>query len=127
MGKMEGRARPLRRRDKITMSPYYLLTVVFALCVIGAWMSYTEFKHTNWYLPLIALLGAVCAVIFGWAARVLNNNSKLYVFSLTYDSVMLIAYYLLPLLVFKTKLSTPTMIGAVLILVGFVTIKIFGD
>mgnify|MGYP006921306019 CR=1 FL=1 len=103
-----------------------LLALVFVMCCVGSWASYTKFKETRLYLPLLVTLGGVCSLLFGLAAKWLKSNEKLYVFSLYFDALMAFAYYLLPLLVFGTKLSPGVLVGAALVVAGLFVVHIYG-
>ena len=102
------------------------LTLIFLMCCVGSWASYTDFKKTAAYLPLIMLMGCGCSLLFGYAARRLDDNAKLYVFSLGYDSGMMFAYYVLPIALFSTRLTPAVVVGAVLVIAGLLVVHIYG-
>jgi uncharacterized membrane protein (DUF485 family) len=74
----------------------------------------------------MAILAAGCGLFFGYAAKLLDTKAGVYLFSLYYDSIMMVAYYVLPLLVFSTKVTPGVMVGAALVAAGLIVAKIFG-
>jgi len=109
------------------MDPYLLLIPVFIIYVIGSALSYIDaLRRAWWYAPLFAILGVVTTYLFAWAAKLLDNKEKIYVFSLCYDTAMMIAYYLLPLLIFSTRPSTGVVIGTSLVVIGLFVVKVYG-
>lgn len=109
------------------MSPYWLLLPVFLLCCAGSYLSYTDAARRGpHYVWQMALLGAGCAALFAVAARALDDKPRVYVFSLAYDFLMAVAYYLLPLAVFGVRLSPGVVAGVALAALGFALIKAAG-
>lgn len=109
------------------MNPYLLLVPVFVLCVAGSGLSYTDAtRRSPSYVWWMAFLGAACAALFAWAARMLDDNPRVYKFSLFYDSLMAFCYYLLPLVVFGTKVSPGVLAGAGLVAAGLLVVKVYG-
>jgi hypothetical protein len=111
------------------MNPHLLLIPVFVICVIGSMLSYTDaFRRAWWYSPLFVTLGAATTYLFAWGAKLLDNKEKVYIFSLYYDSAMMVAYYLLPLLIFSTRPTTGVLVGTslVVIVIGLFIVKVYG-
>ncbi len=109
------------------MSPWYALFPVFVLCIAGSALCYTDsLRRSEWDLPAMTVLGAVCAGLFAWATGRLDSKERAYVFSLYYDSAMMVAYYLLPLVLFGTRVTPGVMVGAALVALGLVVVKVYG-
>jgi ABC-type multidrug transport system permease subunit len=109
------------------MSPWLALAPVFALCVIGSALCYTDtLRRSAWYIPAMAFLGAACAMLFAWATKTLDTKERAYVFSLWYDTLMMLAYYLLPLVIFGAKVSPGVMAGAAFVAFGLLIVKVYG-
>ena len=90
-------------------------------------LSYTDsFRRTWWYMPLFTVLGCIVTCLFAWGVKLLDNKEKVYTFSLYYDTVVMAAYYLLPLLIFSTRPSPGTICGAILVVVGLFVVKVCG-
>lgn len=107
------------------MSAYWLLVPVFLMCVAGSWLSYSDAaRRSPGYVWWMVLLGGACAGLFGWAARALDDKAKLYAFSLFYDSLMMAAYYLLPLALFGARVSPGVLCGAALVAVGLLVVRV---
>ncbi len=109
------------------MNPYFLLLPVAIMCVVGSWSTYTKWaKDAPWYTPVLVLLSAMCGLCFALAAKQFQDDkARLYVFSLSYDSVMMAAYYLLPLVAFSTRVTPGVMCGAALVAIGLIMVHTF--
>ena len=106
------------------MNPYFLLVPVFLFCLMGAGLSYSDDARRHWsYTPWMIVLGAVCAGLFAWGAQLLDNKGKVFVFSIWYDSLVLACYYILPILIFGTRVSWGVMLGAAFVVAGLVIVK----
>lgn len=105
------------------MSPFLFLLPVFAMCLAGSWMSYTDWaRRAWWYGPGLVVLGALCTACFAAGARCLDNRTRIFVFSLGYDVLMALAYYVVPVLAFGLKLPSGVAAGAALILAGLILV-----
>ena len=103
------------------MNPtYWLLAPVSVMCVFGAWSSYTKWaKDAAWYTPTMTVLAALCGLCFALAAKRFGDNKPgLYVFSLSYDTVMMAAYYLLPVALLGARGTVGVYTGAILVAAG---------
>ena len=110
------------------MGPYYTLIPCFVFFCIGSYMAYTPaVRNGQAYVWTMGMLGCITGFLFAYASKLLNDNSKIYVYSLVYDSMMVAAYYLLPILAFGTKINTGVMVGAAMIVVGFSVVKVYAD
>lgn len=107
---------------------YGLLAAVFALCVLGAWASFTDsVRNGRAYIGLMAWVSVSTGILFAYGAVLLNSKPRIFVFSLYYDIAMATAYYLLPLLFFGCRVHSGTIIGAVLILCGLIALHCGGE
>jgi hypothetical protein len=106
------------------MNPYWLLVPVSAMCVFGAWATYTKWaKDSYWYTPSMIALSALCGLCFAVAVKRFGDAAaKVYVFSLSYDTVMMVAYYLLPLVAFGTRVTAGVMLGAAMVAAGLLIV-----
>ena len=75
-------------------------------------------------MPLGVFMGCLLSVIWFWVAKHIHNKDKMYIFNLTWDSMMLLIYYLLPLIFFGSKLDRWGWIGLGLITLGAVILRI---
>lgn len=109
------------------MNPYWLLVPVFVLCCVGSGLTYTDSaRKAWWFVYAVVPLWTACGVLFCWAAKTLEDKQSVYVFGLAYDVLMVLAYYILPLVVFGTKVSPGVMVGAGLIVLGLLVVKVCG-
>lgn len=70
-------------------------------------------------------LGAALAAAWGWAVRLIETKEQLYVYSLFWDSLILFAYYAVPLIYFNVKLNWGMGIGSALVIIGLVVAKAY--
>lgn len=107
------------------MNAYMLLLPVFLLCLAGAGLSYTDsLRQSRWYIPWMVFLGAACAGLFAWAAVILDSSEKIYTFSLLYDSVMALCYYLIPLAILGVSVPPTVLVGATFVVLGLLVVKL---
>lgn len=108
------------------MHPYWLLAPVGLMCGFGAWATYTPWaKESTWYTPAIAVLSALCGLCFALAAKRLGADAgKVYVFSLSYDALMMAAYYLLPIVAFGTRAPAGVYVGAAMVATGLLLVHL---
>ncbi len=102
------------------MNPYWLILPVSLMCLFGSWASYTKWvKDAAWYTPTIVVLSALCGLCFALAAKKFHDDKAgLYVFSLSYDTVMMFAYYLVPVALLGARGTTGVYVGAALVAGG---------
>jgi hypothetical protein len=108
---------------------YWLLAPVAAMCVFGSWATYTKSaKDALWYTPTLVVLSALCGLCFALAAKKSGDNKPaLYVFSLSYDTVMMAAYYLLPVALFGARGTTGVYVGAAMVAAGLLLVHASAD
>lgn len=102
-------------------------TLTLLLLLIGSWATYTDWARRSWwYVSLMVLLSAGNAIVFGLAARALDNKERVFVLSLVLDALMVFAYYVLPVCIMGVRPSTGVVAGTLLVIVGFIVIKLGG-
>lgn len=108
------------------MTAWHLLVPFFALCCVCSAMSYSKLAR-DWpgYTWAMCGAGAVCAWMFALAARWLDDKEAIYVYSLWWDSLMLAAYYLLPLLASGVRPAAGACAGVVLVVLGMALVKLY--
>lgn len=93
--------------------------------VAGCWLTYNnDLKPYWWYIPLGVALGGVINAIWFWAAKTFTDKDKMYVFGLTWDGMLMGIYYLMPLILFGTKLDRWGWLGLILIVAGAMILKV---
>ncbi|HYE59184.1 MAG TPA: hypothetical protein VD948_11790 [Rhodothermales bacterium] len=108
------------------MNPHLTLLPVALLCLAGARLSYGPGRDSRWYVPAMALLGACCAALFAWGCRKLGSAERVYGYSLAYDAVVWASYYLFPLLT-GARPKPMVLMGAALVVVGLICVKVWGE
>lgn len=104
-----------------------LLAPMVALCTLGAYLSYDEtLKQRSWFVWVMALLGALSAVIWGWACRLTTTKEQLYVYGLAWDVALLAVYLAFPLIVSGVRPSPGVLVGAALVAAGLIVVKVCG-
>lgn len=108
------------------MSAWYILPLAFLVFLAGSVMSFSDsFRRSAWFIPGFTTANLAIGFLWVWAARLLDDKAKIYVYSLYWDSLMVLCYYLLPLLVMGIKLNTQTLCGIFLTVTGLVVIKAY--
>ncbi len=104
---------------------YTFAIATLVLLFLGSWATFTDsVRQSRWYVPAMMILSLLNALIFGIAARMLNDKERIFVLSLVLDALMVFAYYLVPLLAFGVRPSTPVLVGTGLIVLGFLFVKV---
>ncbi len=106
------------------MNPYLLLVPVFVMCLAGSAWTYSDERGRGFVVGMAAL-GAMCAACFAVGVAMLDVKPKVYVFSLTYDVLMLLAYYAVPLLVLGVRVSPGVVVGMLFVVAGLVIVKVY--
>jgi hypothetical protein len=57
-------------------------------------------------------------------ARYLDNKQKIYIFSLLWDTVMVLVWYFIPILFFGVKIDRWILLGVLLMVLGLSIIKV---
>jgi hypothetical protein len=105
-------------------SMWWTLILVAILYLVSAYLSYAdEIRQGRWYLPVTILLGLAGTSVWVWVARELDDNKKIYVYSLCWDTIMVTAFYVVPLFFFGVKIDRWSMVGLALMITGFLIIK----
>lgn len=96
--------------------PWLTLLPVAGLCLLGAWLTFgTEStKGHALYVPAFVALGAATAAFYGCAVR--NCDADLsFRYCVAYDAVVLVAYYVFPLLAGCVRPDWRSLLAAVLV------------
>lgn len=104
------------------------LIPAFVAFLVGSVFSYSDsLRNSRAYMPVFVT--AILATGFCWVAatRMADDKNKIYVFSLAWDFVMIVAYYFIPLIVFEFKFNLGVIAGMLLMLVGMVLVKVYGN
>lgn len=106
---------------------FILIPVVF-MFVVGSVFSYrADLRCSRWFMPVYIAASVGCAVCWVWAVRALDDQKRIYFLSLVWDLLMVVCYYLLPLVLFDFKFNKWTWFGVGLMLVGLAVVKIKGN
>jgi len=105
----------------------WCVLTTLVLMIAGSIITYVdEYRRAGWYAPVFVAISAGNAVAFAVACKLLDAKNSIFVLSLALDGIMLFAYYLLPLLALGVRPSAAVLIGAALVVAGFVVIKLGG-
>lgn len=106
------------------------LAVGFVILLTGSWMSYTSWVRQAYYYPAACcVIGLLAALNWSLAVRHYGPDQQdaVYRYSLYFDVLMLVAYYLLPSMLAGVRLGLHGWLGAVFVLVGVALVKMAGD
>lgn len=103
------------------------LIAIAVIYSVGCLLSYSEeYRRTSWFIWVGGLIGILINVIWFSLVKYLDDKQKIYIFGLIWDSIMMLIYYLLPMLVFGVKLNKISLFALSLIVCGMVILKIKG-
>ena len=107
------------------MNPWLLLIPAFLLFCAGSWVSYSDkLRNSYWFLPIYLSTAVLCSFIWVYSARILPNKEKIYLYSISWDLLMITAYYLLPVIILSFEFKLWTWVGLGFILFGIFLIKV---
>jgi uncharacterized membrane protein len=102
---------------------WWSLIAVVPLFVVGAWLSYSDFKESWWFPWVFGIVAITVGWVWAWACRNSLNDTEIYRFSLVWDAIAVIVYSVLPLLFKEMRIDVRTACGIVLILTGAILVK----
>lgn len=101
----------------------YLL-LAFLICSFGAYISYSPMKAEPYARWLMMCLGGLIGWLWIVAIRKMDSE-RAYVFSLYWDSVVMTAYYLMPILLLGVRPNAGVLVGSAVVMAGLVIVKIY--
>ena len=106
------------------MSNIWILFYVFLMFVAGAVCTYTKSLKEHWSFWWVmigtAILGSIAWVI---ASRRLTTTAETVWFSLVWDLLMIVAYYLIPLLFYEHRMNWQSWCAVGVIIAGIFWFK----
>ena len=103
---------------------YFILFYVFLMFILSSVFTYNKvLKESSWFLVIMigtSLLGSYMWVV---ASRRLNELSDQLWFSLVWDILMMVAYYLIPLFFLEHKMNWQSWAALGLIVIGILWFK----
>lgn len=104
---------------------WIIITVTAVLYAMGCWLTYADgARNYWWYVPLGVLIGAVVNLFWFLAVKWLDDKQRIFVFNLIWDSVLLLIYYILPLILFGVSIDKKMVLAMTLIISGMVVLKL---
>jgi hypothetical protein len=70
------------------------------------------------------LVSAVNGWLFSIGCRDLDDKAGVYTFSLAFDFMMILAYYVVPIAIFGVRLSPGVILGSLIMLAGLAVVKV---
>ena len=91
-----------------------------------AWMSYSDpIKASTFYYPLGIFLSVIANAAWLTIAKIVPNRDDILIYGAFWDTIILGAFTLVPLLFFDVRLTQKDTIGFCLIILGILVIKFF--
>lgn len=98
-----------------------LIPVAVLMCA-GAWLSFTPMKQAWWFPYVMSVIAGLNGFLWAMCARAADIRT-IYSLSIIYDSITILAYSVLPLIVFNIRLSATSMFGVALVILGACFVK----
>jgi hypothetical protein len=96
-----------------------------AIYLITVSMSYSDkSKAAFWYYPLGMALSLVTNYLWMNLAKTSDGSNQVYVRGIVWDSMIVLAYSVLPFFCFNVKLTAVQSLGAGLVIIGLGLIKL---
>ena len=100
---------------------YTVLTVVLS---IGAFSTYSkELKASYWGLPVFLLVSNISSYLWYYAATKTKDSKEMMFVSLVWDVIMVILYYIFPMMYSLDKLNWQVPIASSMVIIGLFWLK----
>jgi drug/metabolite transporter (DMT)-like permease len=107
------------------MTQFVALFLIGIMYGFSAWLTYKESnRNSSWFIPALLAIGTVVNLVWAGMARYLDNKQKIYIFSLLWDTVMVLVWYFIPILFFGVKIDRWILLGVLLMVLGLSIIKV---
>jgi hypothetical protein len=104
------------------MIPYLVGFVIYILSVV---VSYSNgLKQTHWFFPIGLILAVIVNFLWLYIAKESPLKDQLYVRALIWDSMIVGAYVLVPLVLYGVRPTGYTLAGCVFIVLGLILTKL---
>lgn len=101
---------------------FFALPFYFTLSYLG----YNELtRRTNWFIPVSVLINLILSIMWFFSVKYIDHKSRIFFYSLCWDSLMIATAYFVPILLFNLQLNKLTILGFFLMMVGLALIKIY--
>ncbi len=101
---------------------FFALPLYFTL----SWLGYNEItRRTNWFIPVSVIVNFLLSIMWFYSVKYIDHKSRIFFFSLCWDSLMIATAYFVPILMFNLQLNKMTILGFLLMMIGLTLIKIY--
>lgn len=90
----------------------------------ACWMSYGPYRQWAFMPHMLACIAVFTAFMWGYGVKQCPDQKTAYVFGVAWDVVAVLIWMLLPLLVLGVRLSTTSLVGVALVILGGVIVKL---
>lgn len=110
---------------KAIVMQYIALVLIGIMCGLSAWITYKESnRNSSWFIPTLIGIDIVSNLVWAGMTRYLDDKQKIYVFSLFWDTVMVLVWYFIPIMFFGVKIDRWILLGVLLMILGLSIIKV---
>jgi len=100
-----------------------LLIIAFLLCLCKSWLTYVYRQH--WlYIYTTIPIGVIMAIIWTRYARLASNNANMFIMGLIWDIAIMMAYNILPFVMFGVRFKLYQHIAIGMIFFGLILFKL---
>lgn len=105
---------------------YIVLAIIFNSC--NCLLSFQKNLYDKWYFIPLGVSFAICSNLTWFSAvKFLNDPKKIYIFSIMWDFVICVIYFLFPMIFCKINLQKYELIGLIIVLIGICIMKIHNN
>ncbi len=110
------------------MLAWLLLIPAFAFFMIGSYATYNDaFRRSYHFAPVFLSMNFLCGLVWLYASRILDDKTKLFIYSMFWDALMMFCYYVLPLLFGGIRPNYGIIIGSILVVGGLSVVHFYGN
>ena len=97
----------------------------FVVHCAGAYLTYSKScRDAFWYIPVSLILTCISTTIYTLAARQLRGVQEIMLFSFAWDTLMLLAYYGMPMFLKNKEMGIHSYLSATVIVIGIIYFKL---
>jgi len=101
----------------------FMLAVCIYFC--SSYISYSDaWRKSGWFIPVGVVIGLIASTCWFILVKYVNNNQRIYVYSLFWDAIICWSFYVVPLIFFNIKIDRWGFLGLAMMVAGLTIIKI---
>lgn len=95
------------------------------LLAVQCWVSFDPaWRRSSWLYPVIVASSAGTSALWAMAARWLDDNERIYVLSIFWETAVILIWFFLPVLTFHVTMPTWSIAVVTVLAVGLILLQV---